>query len=63
MSSRKTKEAVNYILVDNQENALYEEVEELLQNGWKLYGYPFSHNGCIVQCLIRKKQDPKKTAK
>lgn len=54
MSATEERGAVRYILVDNQEASLYEEVEALLENGWRLYGHPFSHNGCIVQCLIKK---------
>lgn len=62
MSATEERGAVRYILVDNQEASLYEEVEALLENGWRLYGYPFSHNGCIVQCLILE-ENLDKTAK
>lgn len=48
MSSTQAKGVKKHILVDNQEGALYEEVEALLESGWKLYGYPFSHNSYII---------------
>lgn len=47
---------MKYIIVDNQESALYEEVEYMLEQGWELYGFPFSHNGVLVQCLIKKEE-------
>lgn len=57
MSATEERGAVRYILVDNQEASLYEEVEALLENGWKLYGFPFSHNGCVVQCLTLEEKE------
>lgn len=62
MSATEERGAMRYILVDNQEASLYEEVEALLENGWSLYGYPFSHNGYIVQCLTFE-ENLDKTAK
>ena len=47
---------MNYtILFAEEPRDLEEKVEEYLEDGWELYGYPFADSNYVHQAMIIKK--------
>ena len=46
-----------YMLIAEKHQSEFEyRIEQALQSGFELYGFPFSHKGLVCQAMIKNKE-------